>query len=269
LLSDLDYLYICNLCKKITGISIDLSKKYLIDSRLSKFIKTNNIPSIGTLVKQLNEKQTSTLHEKVAYSLLTHETLFFRDKHHFDKLASHILENFTAHKSINIWSAACSTGQEPYSIAMSINELLSIEQSKKIHITASDISEDVIDFAKKGIYTKFLLSRGIEPHILKKYFYQVNEDEWEICQRVKDLVTFKKINLMAPFWTLPPLNVVFIRNVLIYFKSEERKKVLHTLKKYLNNGGIVVTGTGEDIANIDNSFVKKNIDWIIFYELNK
>lgn len=269
MLSDYEYLYICDLCKKITGITIDLSKKYLIDSRLSKFVHVHKFESERELINTLQKGPLTSVHQKVAYSLLTHETLFFRDGKHFNTLATHILPKFTEHESLTIWSAACSTGQEPYSIAMSISELFSPLQSAKMNVIASDIADDVIDFAKKGIYTKALLSRGVEPTILNKYFRKINDEEWEITDIIKKKITFKKNNLMDNFWALPSIQVVFIRNVLIYFKTEERMKILNTMKKYLEDGGIVITGTGEDISNLDKSFVKKNIDGVIYFEFNK
>lgn len=269
MLSDYEYLYICDLCKKLTGMSMDLKKKYLIDSRLSKFCLQNKIENEKVLVNRLQREPQNKLHQQVAYTLLTHETLFFRDGKHFNTLATHILHKFIEKPTLTIWSAACSTGQEPYSIGISIFELFNQIEASKMKIIASDISDDVIEFAKRGCYSKALLNRGVEQRILDKYFRQKNELEWEVIQPVKDKIAFKKINLMDSVLNLPTIQVIFIRNVLIYFKSEERIQILNTLKKYLENGGIVITGTGEDISNLDKSFEKKNIDGVIYFEYNK
>ncbi len=269
MLTDNDYLFICELSNKATGINLDLSKKYLIDSRLSKFVIKNKLESPLALINLLRKEPFSHYTQELAYALLTHETLFFRDNKYFDEFINKVLPHCIENNELNIWSAACSTGQEPYSLCMAINESINIPKTTKLNVIASDISDDVIEFASNGRYSQMHINRGVNPVILNKYFKKINDRQWEIVPLIRNKITFKKINLIGALWGLPKLQVVFIRNVLIYFNEPERKQILNGVKRYLEDGGIVVTGTGEDISNIDDQFKKRNENGIIFFELKK
>lgn len=269
MLSDSDYLMICKLVKTSTGISLDLSKKYLIDARLSKFASEHGFDGVESLIDQMARPSSLDLQKKVAHSLLTHETLFFRDSRLFKSMFEEILPSYDYNHNLVIWSAACSTGQEPYSIAMSIQEANNLLKTKKIEIFASDISDKVVNVAKQGIYNAAEIARGVNDEVLNKYFRSVGDDRWQVVSNLRDNITFKVNNLMMSSWNLPKLDVVFMRNVLIYFQKSERQKILLTLKKYLNDGGIVITGTGEDISAVDQAF-KKHIECgIVFFRLQR
>jgi chemotaxis protein methyltransferase CheR len=270
LLTTNEYVFLFKLAKQYTGIQLDLDKQYLIDSRLSKFILETNYPSIRHLVNQLITAKDPALSKQVAYCLLTHETLFFRDNKHFNALINDIIPNhFSGETNITIWSAACSTGQEPYSISIATYEQQLCGQPIKVEIIASDVSEPILAYAMDGLYSKYQLTRGLTPEQIEKYFIQKSDNEWKINPKIQNCVKFMHLNLYDPYWQLPKIDVVFIRNVLIYFDEPARKKILNTLKNYLQANALIITGTGEEISNLDTEFTKINKDGVVYYHYNR
>lgn len=269
MLDDSEYLYICSLVKQVTGIALDLSKKYLIDARLTTFCNEYGFKNVKLLVNELVLTKDISLKERVSHSLLTHETLFFRDGKYFNALFNEIIPQYKLNQNLNIWSAACSTGQEPYSISMAISEAANVLNEESIKIIASDISPKAIKIAAAGIYKNTELSRGVSDELLVKYFKPLSDEHWQVKEQIKQRITFKVLNLMSSAWSLPKLDIVFIRNVLIYFDIEQRKIILNNIKNYLTSGGLVITGTGEDISNMDKDFKKMITNSSVFYILER
>ena len=267
-LNNHDYEFLFNQIKIHTGITFDLNKNYLIDGQISKFTKQMGFVNPKELIAYFQSNSSGTAIIDFAHSLLTHETQFFRDKKHFTNFFRDVVTKQIKMVPIYIWSAACSSGQEPYSIAMSLLENAGNSRFLGAKIYATDLNLKVVEYARKGIYSKPEILRGMSTILLNKYFNPLDDDYWQVKLEVRDRVTFNTLNLMDYHWQLPKFHVVYIRNVLIYFKKTERLKIIQHVKKHLLNGGIVVTGTSEDISQLDPQFSKQIYQDSLYYVFN-
>lgn len=268
-LTEQDYQFICQFVKKVTGIGLDLTKIYLIDSRLSKYISSLDFSGSTALVKHLHEQPYSPLSIDFAHSLLTHETLFFRGTKHYIPFFKNIIPNFLSGQRLSIWSAACSSGQEPYSISMSLSECAEFSNYLNAKILATDISPKMIDYASRGCFSTAEVNRGVNPVMLQRYFKSIDTSQWLVCEQIKHRIQFQVLNLMDPIWPLPKFNLVYLCNVLIYFDPDDRKKILNSVKKHLEIGGIIVTGTGENVSSMTSDLKKYHIEDTIFFVRTK
>ncbi len=241
----------------VSGIVLGENKQYLVTSRLTKLISQNEIDSFGTLMSRM--KTDGRLRNRIMDAMTTNETSWFRDVYPFDILKEKLLPELAKKKprSIRIWSAACSTGQEPYSLSMMTQEYL---QSKPgslpvdaVQITGTDISPSVLATAKAGVYEGVAVSRGL-PQERKSRFFQENNDGWEICADIKKRVSFRELNLMQNYTLLGRFDIIYCRNVLIYFSTESKRDILTRMAKCLNPGGFLVLGGSESITNYSDEF---------------
>lgn len=260
--------------KEKCGITIDSEKLYLVESRLIPVLESENFQDFDTLIEKIKHDRHGHLHQKIIDAMTTNETSFFRDRHPFETLKNTILPHLTksmqTHNKINIWSAACSKGQEPYSIAMLIKEHFDNLQPYQYSIYASDISNDILKSAQSGIYTKFEINRGLSETYLNKYFApNFTENEWRISEQIKNSVTFMKINLIDDWPLLPAMDVIFLRHVLIYFEIETRRNILRKIKKILKPDGYLFLGVGETPFGIDEEFESVYIGNSICYKLKQ
>lgn len=254
-LSTVDFSYIAGLVKKGSGIFLPPDKYYLVESRLFPLIKKFGCADISELVsKSRTGPDAALLVDVIIESMTTNESSFFRDGRPFEQLKKimvpTILSANPEQTDFKIWSAACSTGQEAYSIAMTILENREWQNKYKFSIDASDISQRVLDKASSGVYSQFEAQRGIPITMLLKYFKQEGEN-WTVVDKIRSMVTFSKINLTEPFVNRGPYDIVFCRNVLIYFENETKVRVLHQISKALKPNGMLVVGGTEAVMNTD------------------
>lgn len=242
------------LLKDNVGIHLDSSKKYIIDSRLGSIAKEQGHEDVNTLLKKLNTSPVGPVHKKAFEALTTNETLFFRDAHVFDALEKRIIpeliEKKRATKSLNIWSAAVSTGQEAYSVSILLREKFPELRSWKIIINASDYSPDAITKAKSGSYSDLELSRGMSDDFKRKYFIpnNVKRGFYDVRDEIRETIRFSINNLVGQWNPQPIYDVVLLRNVLIYFDQETKDKVLQGIYKVLDQKtGCLVLGSSEFI----------------------
>jgi chemotaxis protein methyltransferase CheR len=239
-----------------SGIVLTKEKDYLIEARLTPLLKKHSLSDLNHLVEKIKSKDAGICCE-IIEAMTTNESSFFRDMKPFDYLRDVLLpELINKHPEKNefrIWCAACSNGQEPYSIAMLLKEH-PLSQSKNFSITATDIDTHVLDTAKNGIYTQFEVQRGVPVPMLMKYFSQYNTD-WQIKDELKRLITFKQLNLMQPCENLGHFDVIFCRNVLIYFDQETKSKVLHRIKECMEPDGTLFLGATETLIGMDTGLV--------------
>jgi len=245
------------LLRQESGLVITKEKIYLLESRLSPIAQKWGIKTLEELASKLRVNTDKELIRDVVEAMTTNETSFFRDNKPFDNLKGVILPHLKkardTKKTIRIWSAACSSGQEPYSIAMILKELEPQFPGWKFEITATDISLDILDQAKKGVYTQFEVQRGLPIQFLVKHFEQQGE-KWHLKQDLKDMITFKKANLLEPLSYLGKFDVIFCRNVLIYFDVETKGKVLHEMQNVLEEDGTLLLGGAETVLGITEDF---------------
>src|SRR5689334_7603248 len=229
---------------------------YLLESRLAPLARKEGLPSIDDLIHVVRSRREERLIAQVVDVMTTSETYFFRDRTPFDHLREAIfplLANARRGGRIRLWSAACSTGQEPYSIAMMLDQDPQITQGVPVEIVATDISDRCLERARQGLFTQFEVQRGLPIQMLMHHFTQ-QDDHWRISERLRQQVTFKKQNLIDPTYSLGKFDIVFCRNVLTYFDGPTKGEVLDRVAQQLNPGGFLVLGAAESVVGLSTSF---------------
>lgn len=254
-----DFDFIRSFVYNRAAIVLEQGKEYLVESRLGPLAQREGFSSLEQLIAAIrSDRSLVSLQTKTVDALTTNETYFFRDQHPFDALQKHILPSLIAHRAqdrqLRIWSAACSTGQEPYTLAMIIREHFPELSSWKIEIIATDLSTAVLERAKAGIYTQLEVSRGLPASYLNKYF-RSQGDAWHLKPEITSMVQFRSLNLIGAWGSMPPLDLVFLRNVMIYFDTETKKTILKKLRACMQPHGTLILGSAETTMNLDPTWV--------------
>jgi chemotaxis protein methyltransferase CheR len=257
----------------ITGIYLDQSKSYLFETRLSSIAETHGCKSYQELHNKARQEPSKKIEKEIIDAITTNETLFFRDKSPFELLQHKILPEIIDARSaktslktkIKIWSAASSTGQELYSIAIVIKELLKASSDYSFTLSGTDISDAAVAQASYGKYNRFEIERGLDRKYLQKYFTLFG-DSWKIKDEIRAMVNFRKLNLLQPFTALGKFDIIFCRNVAIYFTLEDRKKLFNKLADSLADDGYLVIGSTESLTGVCSRFVPKRHLRSIFYQ---
>jgi chemotaxis protein methyltransferase CheR len=244
------------------GILLGDNKHYLVQSRLGKMVRDASLTSLGELVARLrSERPGGALRERVIEAMTTNETFWFRDTHPFMILSDNIFPEFLKRRqrAIRIWSAACSTGQEPYSISISIQEFMNRNPGAfaDAQIVATDISPSVLAEAKEGYYDAMALSRGLPAQFRDCYFHKDRnhwEDRWQVRADIRKRVRFMHGNLLGSYASLGRFDIIFCRNVLIYFSSESKLDILSRMAAALNPGGYLFLGASESLSQYSDAF---------------
>jgi chemotaxis protein methyltransferase CheR len=244
------------------GILLGENKHYLVQSRLGRMVNDSGMVSLGDLVGKLRlERSGGPLREKVIEAMTTNETFWFRDNHPFQILTEHVLPDYVQRKkrSLRVWSAACSTGQEPYSTSIVVQEYLTRNPGSlaDVQIVATDISPAVLEEAKAGYYDAMAVARGLPLEIKDRYFQRDTQhwqERWQVCADVRRRVRFIQGNLLANYSALGRFDVIFCRNVLIYFSSESKIDILKRMAGILNPGGYLFLGASEAITQYSDAF---------------
>lgn len=239
------------------GIVLGDNKQYLVTSRLKKLQEELGVDSLGQLLDALKRDRTGGVRVRVIDAMTTNETYWFRDQHPFSMLTDVIIPNLIDQRvrKLRIWSAACSSGQEPYSIAMALQEsgLSRLRAPADVEIVATDISATVLKQSLSGIYDDLTLSRGLSPERRQRFFVPEGK-YWRIKEECRNLVRFQELNLMKNFAPLGKFHVIFCRNVLIYFSMELKKDILTRMASLLEPGGYLFLGGSESMANYSDAF---------------
>jgi chemotaxis protein methyltransferase CheR len=251
-----DYEYLRKLLKDHSGLDLSADKQYLIESRLLPLSRKCSLPGISELVQKM-KGGSSPLIAQVVEAMTTNETFFFRDKVPFDHFRDTIMPEMMKaranRKSIRIWCAAGSTGQEPYSLAMSLKEMGAALAGWRIEIVATDLSQEVLEKSKAGIYSQFEVQRGLPIQLLVKYFKQ-NGELWQIGADVRAMVQHRQLNLLHDFSQLGVFDVIFCRNVLIYFDQDTKINVFGRLARTMEPDGFLVLGAAETVVGLTDVF---------------
>lgn len=258
----------------ISGIHLDANKSYLFETRLSTIAEEHGCRSYQELYQKAKSDPRKVLERAIIDAISTNETLFFRDKGPFELLKHKLLpeiidartpKSSTLKTNIKIWSAAASTGQELYSIAITIKELIPDLNRYYIKLLGTDISDSAISQASYGKYNKFEIERGLPRQQLQKYFTLFG-DTWKIKDEIRAMVNFRKANLMLPFGALGKFDIIFCRNVAIYFTLPDRKKLFNKIADSLADDGFLVIGSTESLTGVCPRFVPKRHLRAIFYQ---
>lgn len=252
-----DFDYLRKLLRERSGLVLSAEKQYLAESRLLPVARRHGMTSLTELVAQLRTRGAAQLTSDVVEAMTTNETFFFRDKTPFENFRDVIMPALliarAREKRIRIWCAAASTGQEPYSLAMALKEMGAATAGVRIEILGTDLSGDVIERAKAGIYSQFEVQRGLPIQLLLKYFTQVG-DTWQINAELRSMVQFRTLNLLNDFSPLGTFDVVLCRNVLIYFDQDAKIGVFNRIARQVPDDGYLVLGAAETVIGLTDAF---------------
>ncbi len=264
-----DFDFVRSLARDGAAIVLEPDKQYLVETRLTPLAEREGYGSLEALIRALRSASTrGDLHEKTVDALTTNETLFFRDHHPFEALRTvllpRLIEARAASKELRIWCGACSTGQEPYSIAMLIREHFPALANWRVSILATDISETVLRAARAGTYAQHEVNRGLPAPLLIKYFRQAGK-QWMIRDDIKSMVNFRSLNLIRPWPQLASFDLIFLRNVLIYFSTETKTQILRGLMGKLADPGYLALGSAETALLLVPALKSETVGKATFY----
>ncbi|MGJ4886223.1 MULTISPECIES: protein-glutamate O-methyltransferase CheR [unclassified Bradyrhizobium] len=268
-MTPLDYEFLRKVLKDRSGLDLSADKQYLVESRLLPLARRSNLPGITELVQKI-KSGAEQLTTQVVEAMTTNETFFFRDKIPFDHLREGILpaliQSRANRRSLRIWSAACSTGQEPYSIAMCLREFGPALAGWRIEIVATDLSQEVLEKSKAGLYSQFEVQRGLPIQLLVKYFTQLGE-LWQLSADIRGMVQHRQLNLLQDFSHLGKFDIIFCRNVLIYFDQETKASIFERMAKVMEPDGTLLLGAAESVVGITDAF-RPNQERRGLYQIN-
>jgi chemotaxis protein methyltransferase CheR len=251
-----DYEYLRKLLKERSGLDLSADKQYLVESRLVPLARKASLAGIPELVQKM-KTGAEALTTEVVEAMTTNETFFFRDKIPFDHLKEAVLPALVqaraARRSLRIWCAASSTGQEPYSIAMCLKEASHLFAGWRTEIVATDLSQEVLEKSRAGIYSQFEVQRGLPIQMLVKYFTQ-NGELWQLNSEIRGMVQHRQLNLLQDFSHLGTFDIIFCRNVLIYFDQDTKAKIFERIARMLEPDGVMALGAAESVVGITSAF---------------
>jgi chemotaxis protein methyltransferase CheR len=270
-MTDQDFDYIRALVRDRSAITLDDGKQYLVESRLAPIIRQMKLESISELVARLQAPLSNGLQQQVVEAMVTTETTFFRDLHPFEALRKSLIPDLLRkrrnERRLNIWCAACSTGQEPYSLALLLRENFPELANWQVKILATDLSRDVLAKAREGLYSQIEVNRGLPAALLVKHFRQ-HGSSWQLHDDLRRMVDFQELNLARAWPPLPPMDLIFLRNVMIYFAVETKKTILGRITKVLQSDGYLFLGGAETTMNLHESFQRLEQHKSAVYQLN-
>lgn len=244
-----EYQRLCKVLETSAGIMLGESKHYLVNSRLNRLIQELGLNGYSELVARMECTGETSLKEKIIDAMTTNETMWFRDVYPYEILKTKLLPELAnvEGRRVRIWSSACSSGQEPYSISMIIQEYLDANRggfAKGIEILATDISSSMMNYAKEGVFDNSAMARGLSQERKEKFFSQ-NKNGWKIHANIKQRVTFQTLNLKSSYSSLGKFDIVFCRNVLIYFSTDLKSDILERIANQLNPSAYLILGSSE------------------------
>ena len=264
-----DFDFVANLVRQRCALVIEPGKEYLVQSRLAPLAQRHGLASIRSLIDKLRGSDHRLMTE-VVEAMVTTETSFFRDIHPFETLKKTVLpeliEARRAQRQLNLWFAASSSGQEPYSVALLLKEWFPELASWRLNLVATDISHAMLDRSRAGRYSQVEVNRGLPTPLLLKWFRQEGA-YWQLDDRIRGMVTFAQLNLAQPWPAMARWDLVFLRNVMIYFDTDVKKAILGRVSRLLSRDGYLLLGGAETTLNLDDSFHRMEAFKTGFYRL--
>lgn len=258
--------------EKSCGLVLGDNKHYLVTSRLTGLLDEYRVGSVGELIKLLVSRPPMGMKERIIEAMTTNETFWFRDGFPFDILKNRLYPELDEGRQIKIWSAACSTGQEAYSISMTAEEYRAANPGKlrgDVRIVGTDISPAVVKQAQQGRYDHLAMTRGLSPERKQKFFRQIDEKTWEVIPQIKTRASFRTLNLLESYRALGKFDIVFCRNVLIYFSAENKKDIINRIAEVLNPRGYLFLGASESITSYSDAFEMIRCNPGVLYRLKQ
>lgn len=265
-----DYDFVATLLRERCALVLEPGKEYLIKSRLTPLAQRHGMESIGKLLERLRERSGSGLVTEVVEAMVTTETSFFRDIHPFETLKKIVLPKVIdargTLRQLNIWCAASSSGQEPYSVAILLKEYFPELAGWRINLSATDISQEMLTRSRAGRYSQVEVNRGLPTPLLLKWFRQ-EAGSWQLDEQIRGMINFTQLNLAQPWPAMPRWDLVFLRNVMIYFDVHVKKEILGRVSRVLSPDGYLLLGGAETTLNLDDSFQRVETLKSGFYQL--
>jgi chemotaxis protein methyltransferase CheR len=267
-ISTTEFNFIRNLVRERSAIVLEPGKEYLVESRLASVARGEGYACLEHFLAELRSKPTQRMHRQVVEAMTTNETSFFRDVHPFDALRQavvpELLQRRAAERRLTIWCAACSSGQEPYSIAMTLRDHCPGLAGWTVRIVATDLSAEMLERGRRGRYGQVEMNRGLPAPMLVKHFKK-DGLEWEISDELRRMVEFRELNLAESWPALPAPDVVFLRNVLIYFDVETKRSILSRVRRLMRPDGYLFLGGAETTMNLDDAFQRVQVGKAVCY----
>jgi chemotaxis protein methyltransferase CheR len=258
-----EFTYISDMVRTRSGIVLEPGKEYLVEARLTPLVRELGLASIGALVARLREPTAGALAERVTQAMTTNETSFFRDVAPFQALRTTALPAVMTARAVprrlRIWCAASSSGQEPYSIAMTIADAFPELSAWDVRILATDLSAAMVERGRSGLYKALEVSRGLPAPLLVKYFAKAGVD-YQLKPEIRSMVEFSELNLIRAWPAFPTFDIVFLRNVLIYFDVDTKRAIIGRVKRLLAPDGYLFLGAAETTMNIDDGFERVPVE---------
>jgi chemotaxis protein methyltransferase CheR len=265
-----DFAYIVKLVHDRSAIVLETGKEYLVESRLLPIAQNEGCASVADLVARLRSLSANGLRQKVIEAMTTNETSFFRDLYPFEALKKTVLPELIARRggerTLKLWCAASSSGQEPYSIALLLREHFPGLTDWTVQFIATDLSLEMVRRARAGRYSQLEVNRGLPAPLLVKYFHR-HGVEWQIKEELRRMVEFRQMNLVEAWSALPEMDVIFMRNVLIYFDVSTKKNILAKVRRLLRPDGYLFLGAAETTLNLDDGFERMQFEKAGCYRL--
>ena len=255
-MTPLDYEYLRKLLKDRSGLMLSADKQYLVESRLTPLARKAGVATLAELVAKL-KSNNERLVVDVVEAMTTNESFFYRDKIPFEHFTNAVMPSLLAARAkerrIRIWCAAASTGQEPFSLAMCLKEMKEKLAGWRVEILATDLSTEALEKAKAGVYSQFEVQRGLPIQMLVKYFTQ-NGELWQLNAEIRSMVQHRQLNLLQDFSHLGMFDIIFCRNVLIYFDQPTKANIFERIVRMLEPDGVMALGAAESVVGITNVF---------------
>jgi chemotaxis protein methyltransferase CheR len=269
-LSRASFEYVRAVLRERSGHCLEDDKAYLVETRLLPLARRQGFESVEDLVLRLRSRRDEKLLGELTEAMTINETFFFRDGHPFEVLRRAVLPELVRRRAhercLNIWSAACSSGQEAYSVALLLRHHFPALSGWNVRLIASDLSTAMLERARRGRYSELEVSRGLPPELLEAYFHK-QEDGWQIRDDLRRLVEVRPINLSGAWPRMPPLDLVLLRNVLIYFDVPTRQQVLDRVRRVLHPDGYLLLGGAETTHNLNDGFLPVSFEQTSFFRL--
>jgi chemotaxis protein methyltransferase CheR len=265
-----DYDFVRRLVYERSAVALEADKAYLIEARLAPVARATGCADITDLITRIRSQAFNDLHRQVVEALMTNETSFFRDLHPYEALRRVVLPDLItkrgAERAVTVWCGACSSGQEPYTIQMVLREHFPTLASWNVKMLATDISAVVLARAQEGRYNQLEVNRGLPAPLLVKYFER-NGVDWQVKEPLRRAIEFRTLNLATTWAGIPRLDLVFLRNVLIYFDVPTKRAILGRVRDVLRPDGYLFLGGAETTLNLDAAFERVPIDKTVCYRL--
>lgn len=270
IVSAADFAFISQLLREQCALVLEPGKEYLVKARLTPVAQRHGVASINHLIERLRRACDNVLLTQVVEAMVTTETSFFRDIHPFETLKKTVLPELIelrrSQRQLNVWFAASSSGQEPYSFAILLKEYFPELSGWRVNLLATDISHEMLQRSRAGRYSQLEVNRGLPTALLLKWFRQEGAS-WQLDERIRGMLTFAQMNLAQPWPAMPKWDLVFLRNVMIYFDNSVKTNILGRVARVLSQDGYLLLGGAETTISLDDSYYRNEALKSGFYQL--